>query len=123
MVRDHSGWLLRNLPLERDAVAAGSGSSGIRRVARNPGWRQCFTGDTTARSSAWLYGLGRMVLGKQSCEESWPSSTTTVATSAGSPVTCSTTSSRPQIEHEVLRFSDPDKQAVLVVALKHFDSL
>ena len=28
-----------------------------------------------------------------------------------------------QIEHEVLRFSDPDKQAVLVVALKHFDSL
>src|SRR5262249_4957656 len=28
-----------------------------------------------------------------------------------------------QIEHEVLRFSDPDKQAVLVIALKHFDSL
>ena len=28
-----------------------------------------------------------------------------------------------QIEHEVLRFSDPDKQAVLVVALKHYDSL
>ena len=28
-----------------------------------------------------------------------------------------------QIEHEVLRFSDPDKQAVLVIALKHFGSL
>jgi len=28
-----------------------------------------------------------------------------------------------QIEHEVLRFSDPNKQAVLVIALKHFDSL
>ena len=27
-----------------------------------------------------------------------------------------------QIEHEVLRFSDPDKQAVLAIALKHFDS-
>ena len=28
-----------------------------------------------------------------------------------------------QIECEVLQFSDPDKQAVLVIALKHFDSL
>ena len=27
-----------------------------------------------------------------------------------------------QIEHEVLRFSDPDKQAVLAIGLKHFDS-
>jgi len=27
-----------------------------------------------------------------------------------------------QIEHEVLRFSDPDKQAVLAIVLKHFDS-
>jgi hypothetical protein len=26
-----------------------------------------------------------------------------------------------QIEHEVLRFSDPTKRAVLVLALKHFD--
>jgi hypothetical protein len=26
-----------------------------------------------------------------------------------------------QIEHEVLRFSDPPKRAVLAVALKHFD--
>ena len=28
-----------------------------------------------------------------------------------------------QIEREALQFSDPDKQAVLVIALKHFDSL
>ena len=28
-----------------------------------------------------------------------------------------------QIECEALQFSDPDKQAVLVIALKHFDSL
>jgi hypothetical protein len=27
-----------------------------------------------------------------------------------------------QIEHEVLRFADPNKQAVLIMALKHFDS-
>jgi hypothetical protein len=26
-----------------------------------------------------------------------------------------------QIEHEVLRFSDPTKRAVLTIALKHFD--
>ena len=26
-----------------------------------------------------------------------------------------------QIEHEVLRFSDPTKRAVLAIALKHFD--
>jgi hypothetical protein len=26
-----------------------------------------------------------------------------------------------QIEHEVLRFSDPAKRAVLAIALKHFD--
>ena len=26
-----------------------------------------------------------------------------------------------QIEHEVLRFSDPPKRAVLAIALKHFD--
>ena len=28
-----------------------------------------------------------------------------------------------QIEQEVLRFADPNKQAVLSIALKHFDSL
>ena len=28
-----------------------------------------------------------------------------------------------QIEQEVLRFADPNKQAVLSLALKHFDSL
>lgn len=27
-----------------------------------------------------------------------------------------------QIEHEVLQFSDPDKRAVLTLALKHFDA-
>lgn len=27
-----------------------------------------------------------------------------------------------QIEHEVLRFSDPAKRAVLAIALKHFDN-
>jgi hypothetical protein len=27
-----------------------------------------------------------------------------------------------QIEHEILRFSDPTKRAVLVLALKHFDN-
>jgi hypothetical protein len=27
-----------------------------------------------------------------------------------------------QIEHEVLQFSDPDKRAVLALALKHFDA-
>jgi len=27
-----------------------------------------------------------------------------------------------QIEQEVLRFADPNKQAVLIIALKHFDS-
>jgi len=26
-----------------------------------------------------------------------------------------------QIEHDVLRFSDPTKRAVLAIALKHFD--
>jgi hypothetical protein len=40
-----------------------------------------------------------MVVGKQSCAKSWP-----------------------QIEREVLRFADPNKQAVLSIALKHFDS-
>lgn len=28
-----------------------------------------------------------------------------------------------QIDHEVLRFSDPAKRAVLVIALKHFDNV
>ena len=28
-----------------------------------------------------------------------------------------------QIEHELLRFADPDKQAVLIIALKHLDAL
>lgn len=27
-----------------------------------------------------------------------------------------------QIEHEVLQFSDPDKRAVLTLAVKHFDA-
>jgi hypothetical protein len=27
-----------------------------------------------------------------------------------------------QIEHEALQFSDPDKRAVLILALKHFDA-
>ena len=28
-----------------------------------------------------------------------------------------------QIEQEVLRFADPDKQAILIIALKHLDPL
>ena len=42
------------------------------------------------------YGREWMVLGEQSCEKSWPSSTTTAAISPASPITCSTVSLRPK---------------------------
>jgi hypothetical protein len=38
----------------------------------------------------------------------------------GKYVLCNELSS--QIEHEALQFSDPDKRAVLTLALKHFDA-
>jgi hypothetical protein len=50
MLDDHSRWFLRSYPLDRSAVAAGSGC-GIPRFARNPGWRQCKTGRLKAAAA------------------------------------------------------------------------
>ena len=123
MVRDHSGWLLRNLPLERDAVAAGSGSSGIRRVARESGVAAMLYGRyhgkilglaiRSGADGAWKAEL-REILAEfdNDCRD--------LSRFCSDLLRCELAT---QIEHEVLRFSDPDKQAVLVVALKHFDSL
>lgn len=123
MVRNHSGWFLRNLPLERDAVAAGSGSSGIPRVARNPGRLECFTGDTTARSSAWGIRAG--------ADGAWKAELREILAEFDNDCRDLSRFSNyllrrelaTQIEHQALRFCDPNKQAVLVMALKHFDSL
>src|SRR5271165_4409590 len=80
MVRDHSRWFLRNLALDRNVVAAGN-DCGVRAVRKEPGMTVCFTGDITARSSGWQYGLRQMAIGKQNCAKSSPSSKTTAATS------------------------------------------
>jgi hypothetical protein len=100
----------------------GSGSSGIRRVAR-PGRRQCFTGDTTCRSSVWAIRSG--------ADGAWRAELREILAEFDNDCRDLSRISNyllhrelaTQIEHEVLRFSDPDKQAVLVIALKHFDSL
>jgi len=122
MVRNHSRWFLRNLALDRNVVAAGS-DCGVRAVRKEPGMTVCFTGDITARSSGWQYGLRQMAVGKQSCAKSSPSSKTTAATSPPPATALLRRELATQIEQELLRFADPDKQAVLIIALKHLDPL
>ena len=93
------------------------------RFTVNPEWRQCFTGDTTARSSPWQYGRG--------ADGGWQAKLREILAEFDDDCRdlsryCNRLLRRElatQIEQEVLRFADPTKRAVLSIALKHFDSL
>ena len=121
MVRDHSRWLLPDLALDRNAVAAGS-SSGIRAVRRE------------LRATAMLYARYHgQILGlaiRSQADGDWKAKLREILAEFDNDCRDLSRSCNhllrlelaTQIEHEALRFADPNKQAVLIIALKHFDS-
>src|SRR5262249_55687405 len=122
MVRDHSGWFLRNLSLEgmpspQGAVAVASGRSQEIRAAamlyRRYHGKILGLAIRSGADGAWKAEL-REILAEfdNDCRDISRFSNYLLRRELAT-----------QIEHEVLRFSDPDKQAVLVIALKHLDSL
>src|SRR6516165_8193363 len=52
MIKDHFGWFLRSLPLDRNVVAAGSGC-GTRRGSQGRGNGKALRSISPARSSTW----------------------------------------------------------------------
>ena len=122
MVKDHSGWFLRSHPLDTNAVAAGSGcghppvhkESGVAEMLYGRYHSQILT--LAIRSGAdggWQAKL-REILAEfdNDCRDLSRSSNRLLRRELAT-----------QIEQEVLRFADPNKQAVLCIALKHFDSI
>jgi len=121
MIRDHSRWFLRDLALDRNAVAAGS-SCGIRAVRRE------------LRATAMLYGRYHgQILGlaiRSQADGGWKAKLHEILAEFDNDCRDLSRSCNhllrlelaTQIEDEVLRFADPNKQAVLIIALKHFDS-
>src|SRR5262249_19019046 len=118
-----SFWMvLRSHPLDRNAVAAGSGS-GILAVHKESGVAAMLYGryhsqilTLAIRSGAdggWQAKL-RDILAEfdNDCRDLSRSSNRRLRRELAT-----------QIEQEVLRFADPNKQAVLCIALKHLDSL
>src|SRR6516164_11403313 len=116
MLRDHSGWFFEVFGLIGMPSLPGAVVSSAR-LTRNPEWRQCFTGDTTARSSPWQYGRGRMVVGKQSCAKSWRSSTTTAATSPAPTIACCAASLRPKSSRKCCALPIPTSKRFLAQPL------
>ena len=121
MIRDHSRWFLRDLALDRNAVAAGS-SCGIRAVRRE------------LRATAMLYGRYHgQILGlaiRSQADGGWKAKLHEILAEFDNDCRDLSRSCNhllrlelaTQIEDEVLRFADPNKQAVLIIALKHIDS-
>jgi hypothetical protein len=118
-----SFWMvLRSLPLDRNAVAAGSGC-GIR------------AGHEESGVAAMLYGRYHgQILGlaiRSGADGGWRARLREILAEFDNDCRDLSRSYNrllrrelaTQIEQEVLRFADPDKQAVLGIALKHFDSL
>src|SRR6516165_11154731 len=116
MVRDHSRWFLRDLALDRNAVAAGS-SCGIRAVRKQ------------FRVSAMLYGRYHgQILGlaiRSGADGGWRARLREILAEFDNDCRDLSRSYNrllrrelaTQIEQEVLRVADPDKQAVLGIAL------
>ena len=114
--------VLRSLPLDRNAVAAGSGR-GIR------------AGHKESGVAAMLYGRYHgQILGlaiRSGADGGWRARLREILAEFDNDCRDLSRSYNrllrrelaTQIEQEVLRFADPDKQAVLGIALKHFDSL
>jgi hypothetical protein len=83
----------------------------------------CFTGDITARSS----GLAI----QSAADGDWKATLSEILAEFENDCrNLSASSNRllrrelaTQIKQELLRFADPDKQAVLIIALKHLDPL
>ena len=107
--------------LDRNAVAAGS-SCGIRAVRKQ------------FRVSAMLYGRYHgQILGlamRSQADGGWKAKLREILAEFDNDCRDLSRSCNhllrlelaTQIEHELLRFADPNKQAVLIIALKHFDS-
>jgi len=122
MVRDHFGWFLLSHSFDRNAVAAVRGS-GIRAVHKESGVAPMLYGryhsqilSLAVQSGAdggWQAKL-REILAEfdNDCRDLSFSSNRLLRRELAT-----------QIEQEMLRFADPNKRAVLSVALKHFDSL
>ena len=92
---------LKGMPTPQGAVVVASGGSHGR------GGGNALRAIPRADPRFGQYGRGRMVLGEQSCEKSWPSSTTTAAISPASPITCSTASLRPKSSMRCCAFPIP----------------
>jgi len=120
--RDHSGWFLRSFPVDGDAVAAGSGC-GVRAVRKGSGVAAMPYG----RYHGQILGLAIRAGADGGCKAKLRE---ILAEFDNDCCNLSRSCDRllrrqlaTQIEQEVLRFADPNKQAVLMLALKHFDSL